>query len=315
MSIISLPAADPTGPSTPAPAAAEILDRRLARAFFYLAFVVLVLAAGVIHRLSHGDLTAFETAVIFWGLVLLWPIFVLEGVLRLIVCRRPAMRWWQRLAVFLGVCLFPPFRLGARAYVDSGKIWLPGLGWTVVDRHLRTRLERFFSVPMVIVALLVLPFLAMEYFWLESVRAHFGLSLLLDIGTAVIWLAFALEFIVMVSVADDKGRYCLHNWMDLAVVFLPLVDFLPILRLVRLTGLLELQQVSRLGRLYRLRSLLAKVWRTILLLELVERLWGNYRARRLKRLKALLAVREAEITDLHREIAELEGAPVKERRP
>src|SRR5262249_61667669 len=87
-----------------------------------------------------------------------------------------------------------------------------------------------------------------------------GLSLTLDIGTAVIWLAFALEFLVMASLAEDRINYCLCHWLDLAVVVLPLIDFLPILRLLRLRRLFEGQQVSRLGRLYRLEGLLGR-WR------------------------------------------------------
>jgi hypothetical protein len=287
----------------------ETLDRLLAPIMFYLAAVFLILAAGVIHRLGHIDLGALEADLILWGLVVLWPLFVLEGLLRLAVCRRPETSRWRRLAVFLGVCLFPPFRLGGRAYADVGTTWLPGLGLSKVDRILRIRLERFFSVPMIIIAFLVLPFLAMEYFWLETVRAHFGLSLLLDIGTSVIWLAFALEVIIMVSATEQRLRYCLANWMDLAVVFLPLLDFLPILRLVRMTELLELQQVSRLGRLYRLRGLISKIWRLLLLLELIQHLLGHYREKRLVRLKDLLAARLEEVGELRAEIAELEKAP------
>lgn len=282
------------------------LDRLLGPAMGCLAVVWLVLAAGVIHRLGHGELTSFEASVILWGLLLVWPIFVLEGLLRLLAVRRPERSRWQRLITFVAVCLAPPLRLGGRAYADPAKIWLPGLGWTVVDEQLRRRLERIISVPMILIALMVLPLLAMEFFWLEQVHAHFGLSLLLDIGTSVIWLAFALEFIVMVSVAEDKTGYCLHNWMNLAVVCLPLLDFLPVLRLLRLAGVLDLQQVSRLGRLYRLRGLLARTWRAILLLEMLQRLFGRYQEKRLKRLKALLSEREAEIAELRREIAELE---------
>lgn len=311
MSIVNFSIADVT--THPARASlADWLDRHLTRPMFYLSVAVLVLAAGVIHRLGHGDLTGLEAVAIFWGLVLLWPVFILESLVRLFVCRRPGTTWRGRLAVFLGVCLFPPFRLGGRAYADPTTIWLPRLGWTKVDRDLRTRLERFFCLPMIVIALLVLPFLAMEYFWQETVRADFGLSLLLDIGTSVIWLAFVLEVIVMVSVADKKVRYCLTNWMDLAVVFLPLVDFMPLLRLVRLAGLVELGQVSRLGRLYRLRGLLFKLWRTMLLLEVMQRLLGHYREKRLRRLKELLASRQEEIAALNKEIAELQDAESKE---
>jgi voltage-gated potassium channel len=284
-----------------------MLDRLLGPPFFFLSVTFLVLAAGVLHRLGHGGLTVFEADVLFWGVLVFWPVFVVEGLLRLVACRRPGILWRQRLAAFLAVCLMPPLRLGGRAYADPGKIWLPKLGWTTVDQHLRTALERFISVPMIMTALMVLPFLAMEYFWLPQVRANFVLSLVLDVGTSVIWLAFALEFIVMVSVTDDKTRYCLHNIMNLAVVALPLVDFLPLLRLVRLAGLLEAQQVSRLSRLYRLRGLLARIWRAILLLEMIQRLFGRYREKRLKRLKQLLAARENELAELRQEIAELES--------
>jgi voltage-gated potassium channel len=289
------------------------LDQLLAGPMFCLAVLSLLLAAGVFHRLGHGDLTPFEANVILWGAVLLWPIFVIEGMLRCLLCRRPEMSPWRRLAVFVGVCLVPPFRLGGRAYADPDKVWLPTLGWTTVNQQLRFRLERWFSVPMVVVALLVLPLLAMEYFWLEPIRAHWGLSLLLDIGTAVIWLAFALEFVLLASVAESKALYCLHNWMDLAVVFLPLIDGLPLLRLVRLTGFLELQQAGRVFRLYRLRGLLAKIWRLCLLLEISQRLFGDYWQNRLKRLKALLAARQEEMADLRTEIAALEDMLAKEK--
>jgi hypothetical protein len=233
MSAVSVSRVDLSAPLTRA-RALEFLDRLLGPACFYLAVTFLIFAAGVIHRLGNAGLTLFETDVILWGLLLLWPIFVLEGLLRLAACRRPGMPFTRRLSAFLGVCLFPAFRLGGRAYADPGKIWLPRLGWTGVDFRLRNRLERLISVPMIVVALMMLPLLAVEYFWLDTVRAHWGLSLLLDIGTSLVWLAFALEFIVMVSIAADHTRYCLHNWMDLAVVCLPLIDFLPILRLVRL---------------------------------------------------------------------------------
>ena len=296
--------------SAPRPARApllEMLDRLLGPFFFFLSVTFLILIAGVVHRLGHGRLSVFESAVLFWGVLLFWPAFVLEGLVRL-ACRRPGVSFGQRLVAFLAVCLLPPIRLGGRGYADPESIWLPKLGWTRVDQHLRIRLERFISVPMIVITLMVLPLVAMEYFWLRQVRANFGLSLLLDVGTSIIWMAFALEFILMFSVADDKPRYCLHNFMNLAVVLLPLVDFLPLLRLTRLAGLLEAQQISRLGRLYRLRGLLARIWRAMLLLEMIQRLFGRYKERRLKRLKKQLTAREEEIADLRQEIVELEQA-------
>gem|GEM_PF-6522698 len=44
------------------------------------------------------------------------------------------------------------------------------------------------------------------------------------------------------------------------------------------------RQVGRLGRLVRLQSLLAKFWRATLLLEMIQRLFGKHRAKRILRL-------------------------------
>ena len=232
-------------------------------------------------------------------------VLLAEALLRHFLCVRQDRAWvrWLNL-VFL--VLAPPLRMGARSYADVTKLWLPVWGWCTVDRHLRRRLERFFSVPMMVIAFLVLPVLALEHFWAVQVRAHFVASLLLDIASSIIWMAFAAEFILMCSVADKKLRYCLQNWMDLAIVILPLLEFMPLLRLLRLGRLMELQQVTRLGRLYRLRGLWLKLWRAILLLEVLHRVIGNRKEKRLLRLKDLLAARLEELTDLRKEIEDLE---------
>lgn len=279
---------------------------------FFLALVFMTMSAGVIHRIGQGHTTLFEAEIIIWSVYILWPIFVAEATLRLFVQVGRPGPFWRNLSYCLLLSVAPPFRLAARAYADPDKVWLPLAGWRHVDRHLRYRLERFFSVPMIVIALLVLPLLAMEHLWLDTVRAHVVLSLSLDIGSSVIWMAFALEFIVMVSVSARRVGYCLAHWMDLAVVALPVIDFLPILRVFRLTRVLQLQQVSRLGRAYRLRGLLLKGWRAILVLEMIQRLFGNYKKKRLHRLRELLIARQEEILDLKHEIAELEQQLEKE---
>jgi predicted transcriptional regulator len=159
---------------------------------------------------------------------------------------------------------------------------------------------------MIIMALLVLPFLTLEFMWAEEVRQHFALALFLDIGTSTIWLAFAIEFIVMVSVAENKASYSLRHWTDLAVVVLPMLDFLPFLRLMRLGRVLQMQQLTRMSRVYRLRALLMKVWRAALLLEVIQRIFGRSPAARLKRLRDLLAAKEEELAELRLEIEQLE---------
>jgi voltage-gated potassium channel len=280
---------------------------------FFLTLGFLILVSGVIHRVGSGpgQPTELEEEIILWGLFIIWPIFFVEGLLRFLV-RAGQESFGQRLFAFLLQCLIPFARLAARSYEDPGRVWLPLLGWRPVDRYLRRALEKFFSVPMIIIALMILPFLALEYVWAEQVRAHFGLGLLVDIGNSIIWMAFAIEFIIMVSVADKKVRYCFQNWMDLAIVLLPLLDFLPLLRVLRLTRALELQQLTRVGRVYRLRGLVMKLWRSILVLEMIHRVFGNATERRLRRLRELLAAREEELADLRKEIEDLERQLVEE---
>ncbi|MSQ96192.1 MAG: hypothetical protein EXR98_16790 [Gemmataceae bacterium] len=92
-----------------------------------------------------------------------------------------------------------------------------------------------------------------------------------------------------------------------------MIDFLPILRLWQLARLVQLNQISRLGRLYRLRGLMLKAWRAFLLLEMLSRLLGNYKERRLKKLRDLAAAKEIELDELRQEITELECAIQKEK--
>src|SRR5262245_13111117 len=193
MSGVSPASLDPSDLALSAPnssvaklALAEQCDRFLARPMFWAAILFLAVSAGVIHRIGFGHTTLFEAKVILWGLAVLWPVFVLDGLLRLMICRGPGRTIWERILYLLLLCVAPPFRLAARSYADPERTWLPWIGWVSVDRALQKRLERFFSLPMIVMALLVLPLLAMEFFWLETVRADFLLSLALDIGTSVI---------------------------------------------------------------------------------------------------------------------------------
>lgn len=292
--------AETTGNATPTAAAA--CDRWLAATMFWLGLAFLILASGVLHRIGQESSSEFEFHFISLALLILWPLFLVEGLISLRVAVRPDRLPWRLLVVAL-IVLAPPLRMGCRGYVDAAKMWLPVWGWCMVDRHLRKRLERFFSVPMMAIAFLVLPVLALEHFWAEQVRAHFVALLFLNIASSVIWMAFAAEFILMMSVADMKLRYCLSNWMDLVIVVLPIVEFLPILRLFRLTRLLSLQQLTRL---YRLRGLMYKLWRAILLLDVLYRLIGDKKEKRLLRLKEALATKLNEVDDLKKEIEVLE---------
>jgi hypothetical protein len=272
---------------------------------FFLSVLFLVMLAGLIHRyprLGHHDPEAY---LIVGGLGLLWLVFLLEARLRFRL-RDPSRPTWKSLLSAAVCALLPPLRLGSRSQVRPNHIWLPGLGWREIDSHLSSTLERFFSVPMILFALMVLPLFVLEYAEADRIHSEPILALWLDIGTSVVWLAFAVELILMVAVSDRPGRYCLLHWIDVAIVLLPAVEVLPLFRLLRLGRVLRLEQLLRWGRLHRLKALIARGWRSFILLQFVRRLTGRSLERRHKQLTELLQAKEEEVADVRREIKELE---------
>jgi voltage-gated potassium channel len=207
-------------------------------------------------------------------------------------------------------CLCPALRMCARSPEMNGRIWLPWLGWRRGGRRLQRQLERHFSVPMMIIALLIMPILIIEFFLKDQVAAHSWLRLLLHIGTGVIWFAFAAEFILMVSIAEKKLDYCREHWIDLAIILLPVVSFLRSLRIARATRLanvMRIQQISKLARVYRLRGTAIKAFRVMILFDLTERILRISDERKIEKLEQQLDEMEKQSRLLRQRLAKLKG--------
>jgi hypothetical protein len=247
----------------------------------------------------------------YWGLIvlgLIWLVFPLELLVQWAVRDRAQPFWRHRWAALL-TCLCPPLRMCARHPEMDGQIWFPTLDWQLADRALRERLEKLFSIPMILIALMILPVLLIEFGMREQVMTRPWLQFLLHASMGLVWFAFAAEFIVMVSVADRKLKYCKDHWLDLAIILLPFIAFLRSLRVIRATRLArlaKLQQLSRMGRLYRLRGLAMRALRALLILELLNRLMPMHPERRLKRLRTLLNEMETDIEFLRQQVDALE---------
>jgi len=186
------------------------------------------------------------------------------------------------------ILICPALRMCARSPEMHDRIWLPGWGWRRCDRRLKRQLERRFSIPMMVVALMIMPILIIEFFLKDQVAQYDWLRLLLHVGTGVIWFAFAAEFILKISVAERKLQYCKEHWIDLAIILLPVISFLrslSVARTMRLTRLMRIQQLTKLGRAYRLRGIMIKAFRALVLLDLVERLFGGDPERRIAKLQ------------------------------
>jgi voltage-gated potassium channel len=272
---------------------------------FFLSVLFLVVLAGLIHRFPRLESGDPEMVLIEGALAGVWLIFVFEAVLRFQL-RNPERSIWKPLGAAVACVLIPPMRMGLPSQIRPNHLWLPGLGWREIDCSLRKTLERVFSVPMIFFALMVLPLLALEYFQQERIRSEPVLALWVDIGTSIIWLAFAIELIIMVAVSERGWRYCAAHWIDVIIVLLPAVEMLPVLRLLRVGRILRLEQLLRWGRLHRLNALVTRGWRAFLVLQIVHRVTGHTLEGRLKQSLELLQAREEEVAELRREIEELE---------
>jgi hypothetical protein len=271
---------------------------------FVLAFLFLMFLAGLIHRsrdFEAADWDGLEARLIVGGLLVLWPIFLIEAAVRLALHRR-GWRSPGALAACLAAGLLPPLRLGTRSATQPEQMWLPGLSWQQADFDLQKKLEHFFSLPMMLMAFLILPVLVVEYAWAQALEDKPALRTVLSVGISLIWFSFTVEFIIRISAADRRGAYAFDHWIDLAVVLLPVLEFLPFLRVVRLTRVMRMESLMAWVKYYRLYGLAGKGWRGLVALQLIHRLISRSPESQLVRLLAQLEGKEKERRELDREI-------------
>lgn len=232
--------------------------------------------------------------------ILIWPLYLLEF---LVAWRCGSPRTRERLLC----CLLPPLRFAARDHETGERIWFPGWGWQAANQELQFRLERFSNVPMIVVACLVLPLIAIEHHFAARIAEDVRWSACAAAATALIWLAFTLEFVVMCSVSARKLNYCKEHWLDLVIILLPLIAFLRVLRLGRLMRLNQLARLTETARVYRMKGVSMRAWKALLVLDIVKRLVQGAPAQRLARLERLIDQKEAELAALRTEQAFLQS--------
>jgi len=268
---------------------------------FAIALAFLLLTAFSLHHFDQTSANADRGRLLGGLFIALWaPIFA-ESVIGYWRCGDYS---WKAGGQLLLIWLIPPYRMVLATYPRGGCVWLPVIGWQRKDRALFERLDRGFSIPMLLIALLILPILAIELFGAKTLPEYPTLGLLLDVGTSVIWLAFAFEFILMSAIAEAKLTYLAKNWINLAIVVLPLIAFLRGFQAVRL---LRLGKAAKALRVYRLRGLGLRAWRGVVALELVEALLYRQPEARLEHLKYKLQEKEHDVDLLRRRITRLEA--------
>jgi voltage-gated potassium channel len=281
-------------------------DRRLAAPMFAATLVLMMLLG------ATAEWIRWNPDGIPWGivgtLVAVYGLFAAEFLFHLV---RRDPHWRRRLLC----CLAPPLRMCGRDYNSPRRVWIPLRGWVSPNPRLVVELERALSLPMIIMALMILPLLAVEHFWAEAIAESSTLRLAVSLATCAIWLAFAVEFFMMIAVVEKKLDYCKRHWLDIVIICLPFVAFL---RFLRVGQALRLQQISRVGRVYRLRGLTLRTWRSVLLLDLIARIVRISPEKQLARLRQTLEEKQTELELLRERIQELERevaakeAPAKE---
>ena len=253
-------------------------------------------------------------AVPFWAEFFARALWIERGPVH--ICGVP--RADRRRALHLLACaLVPPLRVGLPPATMPARTWLPGVGWRVASRPLSRRVQKAFGVPMLGIGLLILPVLAAEVALADLVRSHEGFAVGLDVATRLIWLAFALEFVVMLAVTPRKLEYATRHWVDLVIILLPFAAFLRSLQVVRAGQLLKAQQMSKLASTYRLRGLAVKLLQAVLLLRVLESLNAGIAKRRIERVAETIRRRREEVGELEAELRDLRAdlaARLREKR-
>lgn len=281
----------------------------MAPIMYTLGLLMLVLAAALINLLSHeGEniTVAIFQSKVAWIYLSGWGIFVLEFFVMNFLRKKSPQKVDK--GVFLGriqSLLFPPIRMGARHLFDPDLQWIPFLGWSYRNEGMLRHLKEKFSIPMIVIALLIIPVLVIEWKFYEEVEAFLNtdLSFVLDLAQAFIWLAFAFEFILMVSLSREKIDYVQKNWIDLLIILLPFIAFVRTMRIIKIARL------SQLARGYKLRGLLMKARQGLFFAGFFYRILTlkNYQMKSLKKkLEKNLKERETieeEIMELYRIIS------------
>lgn len=270
------------------------LDRRLAVPMFLVALAFLLITGALLH-LTDGNL--FSP----FGIQCLISL----GVLYLLIIAETMLHWRagsRNMRQHLSYLLMPIFRLCPRDHINGERAWVAGIGWHETTHRFERYLARRFSGPMIIVALMVLPVVAIEFFWFEAIHHYPTWKFLIETSSGFIWMSFVYEFVVMVSVVEKKVRYCKQNWIDLAIVMLPLVSFIGAARLGRL---IKLKQLSRTAKVYRMRGLAIRAWRAVVTLNVIDTLLRRDHAFRMEKLANEIAEKQREIEILQHELEQL----------
>ncbi|WP_373651321.1 hypothetical protein [Schlesneria sp. DSM 10557] len=271
-------------------------DERTAPEMFWLSILSLLLLAGVFHFIDHPEQVAIVSGCLL-GFVGLYPAYWVDCYWATRLQSRDRGYHWV-------YALFPPLRLAAHDHETNQRIWLPYLGWQRVGYELERKIQTALRIPMVIMALLVLPLLLTEYVFAQRVAEDELFADLTAAASGLIWSAFTAEFIVMAAISRSKLDYCKEHFLEVLIILLPIFGFLATMQLGHH---LRLNQVTKAANLYRLRGVALRTWQSVVTFECIARLFGGSPERRIETLRIRLEKKQDEVHYLEQEIRRIES--------
>lgn len=106
------------------------------------------------------------------------------------------------------------------------------------------RWERRTEIPLILLAIAFL----VAYAWqVLDPRMDSDVAGFLNVVSWTVWGAFAADFAIRLILAEDRRRYALRHWYDVALIALPVLRPLRLLRLVAFVRVLDRSAASSLA--------------------------------------------------------------------
>lgn len=280
-------------------------DSKSAQPMFYVALLILIIMGACVTILTEENISAtFErfTPGLIWILTGLYLFFMADFLSLSYFKKRSGEKVNRTEYIFRCVALiFPPIRIGSRDIISGCYIWIPFWHWCRVTEGLFTELKKRFILPMILIALLIVPVLVIEWKFMDDVREalpNLNIDFILEVVQTIIWIAFAFEFLLMISITNKKLKYCKKNWIDLLIILLPFVSFL---RTFRFSQIARLKYATRS---FKMRGVMTKTRQGLVFMDFVRRILRLRPESELKRLQKMLRENERERKDLEAKLLE-----------
>jgi len=281
-------------------------DARVAPFAFYFGIISLLLIGAVVTALTEEDLSPFFQDLLPWLIGITGFFHLLNAIdVGILFLKRKRgsdkMHHEERNRRLLSL-LFPPLRIGSRNITSAQYIWIPFWHWCKVNEGLFRDLKKSFVLPMIGIALLIVPVLLIEWKFLDYVKEEWPdlrIDLILESVQTFIWCAFTFEFLLMISISDRKFGYVKKNWIDLLIILLPFVSFLRTLRI---------SQIARLKyatRSFKLRGVMTKARQGLIFVDFLQRIFRLRPESEVKRLYRMLRENQRDREDLEQKLRQV----------